>query len=112
MLPRKLLRDRNLRLRRSFPVRLLARFGMPATPDEGSASRRILRLRKTRGVMSIDELGNLAQLRNLEREIDAQRQFVAALKSQNLDADGELERLGELLAALDRLLGHAMGRAA
>jgi hypothetical protein len=53
------------------------------------------------------------QLRELEREIGAQRQFVTNLKSQNLNADGELERLGELLAELDRLLSHnAMSRAA
>jgi hypothetical protein len=44
------------------------------------------------------------RLRELEDDIAAQRKFIADLKSQGLDVEGERERFGELLHELDQEL--------
>jgi hypothetical protein len=54
--------------------------------------------------MERDAWAACLQLRELEKQIAIQRKFVADLKAQELDAEGEGERLTELLSQLDRLL--------
>jgi hypothetical protein len=44
------------------------------------------------------------RLRELEAAIGAQRKLVAELKAQDLDVDGERQRLMQLLAELDAFL--------